>query len=83
MARNYKKEYQNYQGTELQKKNRYKRNTANRQAKKAGTIKKGSDKEVCHKKALIKGGTNAKSNRKICTAAANRSFKRTKSARMK
>ena len=39
--RNYKKEYENYQGTEEQKKNRAKRNAARRKATRKGKVTKG------------------------------------------
>jgi hypothetical protein len=81
--RNYRNEYDAYQGTEKQKKNRAERNTARRQAEKAGTVSKGDGKDVHHKKPLSKGGSNAKSNRAVVSASTNRSFARTKSARMK
>ena len=42
MARDYKKEYKNYQGKPAQIKKRAMRNAANRMAKRLGLIKKGS-----------------------------------------
>ena len=74
--RDYKDEYKNYQGTEEQKKNRAKRNTARRQATASGSVKKGDGRDVDHKTALSKGGSNAKSNRQVLSASSNRSFKR-------
>jgi len=38
MARNYKKEYKNYQGTDKQKKRRASRNTARNRALKSGKV---------------------------------------------
>ena len=73
--RNYKKEYENYQGTEEQKKNRAKRNAARRKASKDGKVSKGDGKDVAHKKAISKGGKNP-GNTKVEVAGANRSFKR-------
>jgi len=49
---------------------------------KEGKVKKGDGKDVGHKKALAKGGSNKRSNLKVTSAAKNRSFKRTKTARM-
>ena len=83
MARNYRKEYDNYQGKPSQIKNRAKRNAARAEASKAGRVRKGDGKDVGHKRALIKGGGNSPSNTKIQTKSANRSFKRTKRAGMK
>jgi len=81
--RDYKKEYQNYHASDEQKKNRAARNTARRRAEREGKVSKGDGKDVAHKKALIKGGSNDKSNTKVQSASANRSFKRTRSAGMK
>lgn len=46
MARNYKREYETYQGTEQQKKNRAMRNAARRKMVKAGKAHKGDGKDV-------------------------------------
>lgn len=73
--RNYKKEYETYQGTEEQKKNRAMRNKARRKALKNGLVKKGDNKDVAHNKAISKGGTN-KDGTRVTTASANRSFDR-------
>ncbi len=75
MARDYKKEYETYQGTEEQKKNRVMRNAARRKALKNGSVKKGDNKDVAHNKAISKGGTN-KDGTRVTTASANRSFDR-------
>jgi len=80
MARNYRKEYDNYQGTEEQKKNRAKRNTARARAVAAGKASKGDGKDVDHIKPLIKGGKNVPSNTRVVSKAKNRSFPRTKNA---
>lgn len=81
MARDYKKEYANYQGKPEQIANRSERNHARREMEKAGKVRKGQD--VDHKKPLIKGGSNAMSNLRVKSPSENRSFARTKSARMK
>jgi len=47
-----------------------------------GKVKKGDGKDVAHKKPLAKGGSNKKANLKVASQAKNRSFKRTKTARM-
>ena len=78
--RNYRKEYDNYQGTEEQKKNRAQRNKARRQAKAKGLNVQGKD--VAHIKALSKGGTN-KDGVKLQSPSQNRSFKRNKDGSMK
>lgn len=74
--RPYKKEYEQYQGTEEQKKNRAKRNAARSKLEKSGSVSKGDGKDVDHVKPLSKGGSNDSSNLSVKTASANRSFKR-------
>jgi len=76
MTRNYRKEYDEYQGTEEQKKNRAKRNNARRQLERDGRVSKGDGKDVDHVKPLSKGGSSAKSNLSVKSKSANRSFKR-------
>lgn len=48
MARDYKKEYREYHGTEEQKKRRAQRNAARRRAERKGSVSKGDGKEVDH-----------------------------------
>ena len=74
--RPYKKEYEQYQGSEEQKKNRAKRNAARRELEKQGRVKKGDGKDVDHKKPISKGGSNGKGNLRVKAASANRSFSR-------
>jgi len=73
--RDYRSEYDRYQGTEEQKKKRAQRNAARRKAEREGKVKKGDGKDVAHKRAISKGGKN-KGNTKIESAGSNRSFKR-------
>lgn len=75
MARNYKREYEMYQGTEQQKKNRAARNAARRKLMREGKVQKGDGKDVAHVKAFDKGGSN-KTGVRVESASANRSFKR-------
>lgn len=82
MPRNYRSEYDNYHAKPKQKKNRAQRNAARATMAKAGKVSKGDGKDVAHKKPLVKGGSNKKSNLKVTSKAKNRSFKRTKSAGM-
>jgi hypothetical protein len=77
MARDYRAEYDSYQGKPEQIKNRVARNAARRKAMKAGKVKKGDGKDVAHIVALDKGGTN-KQGVRIESKAANRSFLRDK-----
>jgi hypothetical protein len=83
MARNYKQEYANYDGTEAVKKKRAQRNKARRMLEATGAVKKGDGKDVDHKKPLSKGGTTVISNLRAKPAAANRSFKRNPDGSMK
>lgn len=82
-VRDYKDEYQKYQGTSEQKKNRAQRNTARRQAQASGQVHKGDGKDVDHKTPLSKGGSNSKSNRRVVKASTNRSFQRKADGSMK
>jgi hypothetical protein len=75
VSRNYKSEYENYQGTEEQKKRRAIRNAARRQMAAKGLVRKGDGKDVHHVKAIDKGGSN-KDGLKAVPASTNRSFKR-------
>jgi len=81
--RDYKKEYANYDGTEMVKKKRAERNKARRIMERAGVVKKGDGKDVDHKKPLSKGGTTVISNLRAKPASTNRSFKRKSDGSMK
>ena len=74
-VRNYRREYDKYQGTEQQKKNRAARNAARAKMMKAGKVRKGDGKNVAHVKAFDKGGNNGTGLR-VESASTNRSFKR-------
>jgi ribosomal protein S5 len=52
------------------------RNRARYQLEKEGLVSVGDGKDVAHKTALSKGGSNARSNLKAEAAGANRSFAR-------
>lgn len=83
MSRNYNKEYDNYHSSPEQKKKRAKRNAARRTMEKEGKVHKGDGKDVDHKTPMAKGGGNGRSNLRVKSKSANRSFARTKSAKMK
>tara|TARA_R110000822_G_scaffold24990_2_gene75871 strand:+ start:171 stop:431 length:261 start_codon:yes stop_codon:yes gene_type:complete len=72
--RPYKKEYDEYHGTEKQKKLRAKRNAARNAMNKKGLVKKGDGKDVDH--LDHNPNNNSASNLKVKTASKNRSFKR-------
>lgn len=80
--RNYRKEYDNYQGRPEQIANRSKRNQARAKMMEAGLAKKGDGKDVDHAKPLDKGGSNSRSNLRIRSRSSNRSFRRTRTADM-
>ena len=75
MARNYRREYDTFQGKPEQLKNRAARNTARAKMMKAGKAKKGDGKDVAHVKAFDKGGSN-KDGLRVESKSTNRSFKR-------
>ena len=73
--RDYRREYELYQGKPEQIKNRTARNAARAKMMKAGKVKKGDGKDVAHVKAFDKGGNNGTGLR-VESAKTNRSFKR-------
>lgn len=75
MARDYRAEYDKYQGTPEQIKNRAARNAARRKLMREGKVRKGDGKDVAHVKAFDKGGSN-KQGVRVESKSANRSFKR-------
>lgn len=78
--RDYKKQQQ-YDGKPSVVADRAKRNAARAMLKKEGVAVAGKD--VAHKRALSKGGSNERSNLMTQTKAQNRSFKRDKNGAMK
>lgn len=80
--RRYDLEYQAYDGKPEVKKKRAERNRARREMVAKGVVEKGDGKDVHHVTPLAKGGMK-KSNLKAIPASENRSFARTKTARMK
>ena len=83
MARDFKREYQAYQGKPEQIANRAKRNAARAAMVKEGVVRKGDGKDVDHATPIAKGGGNSRSNLRAVPKSQNRSFARTSSARMK
>jgi len=78
MARNYRQEYDRYQGTAEQKKRRAMRNKARRQAIRKGQVQKGDGKDVHHKDGNPMN--NKAGNTYVRSASSNRSFPRNKKA---
>ena len=81
MARNYRKEYDNYHSKPAQKKKRAARNAARRKLEAGGRVKKGSDMDVHH----IDGNplNNSAKNLRVMHKSKNRSFARTSTGRKK
>jgi|TARA_R110000787_G_scaffold231097_1_gene338571 hypothetical protein len=79
--RNYRKEYDNYQGKKKQIKNRTARNSSRAAMVKKGKVSKGDGKDVHHKDGNPRN--KKASNLSVTSKAKNRSFKRTKNARKK
>jgi hypothetical protein len=65
-----------YQARPEQVKNRVARNAARRDALKQGLVHKGDGKDIAHKQALDNGGSNAKSNVSVQSAAENRGWRK-------
>ena len=76
--RNYRNEYDKYQGTDEQKKKRASRNAARRAMARKGVVKKGDGKDVAHKNGNAKD--NRPSNLAVKTKTQNRSYPRTRTA---
>lgn len=79
--RNYRKEYENYQGSPEQIARRSSRNKARREMIKAGKAKVGDGKDIDH--ADSNPLNNSKANLRVQSKNENRSFPRTKTAREK
>jgi hypothetical protein len=58
------------------KKKRAARNKARAMMEREGLVHKGDGKDVDHKQALSKGGTTTRSNLRVKSATANRSYAR-------
>lgn len=77
--RDYKREYEMYQGTTEQKRNRAKRNAARREMEREVGKSALKGKDVDHKIPLSRGGGNSRSNLQITSVHYNRSVKDKKS----
>lgn len=76
MPRNYRKEYDNYQGKPDQKKRRAKRNAARSKMIQAGRASKGDGKDVAHKDN--NPSNNSMSNLSLKSKKSNRTEPRTR-----
>ena len=77
--RDYKKENRLYNSRPSEIRKRVLRNAARREMEKAGLVHKGDGKDVDHKRPLSRGGSGARSNLRVRSSSANRSFRRTAS----
>ncbi len=74
--RDYKRENELYNSKPEQIKKRSKRTVARRKANAEGLTHKGDGKDLDHIKPLSKGGSNSRSNLRVVSKSANRSFSR-------
>lgn len=82
-VRNYKMENEKYNSRPENIKKRSERTVVRRQANASGLTSKGDGKDLDHIKPLSKGGTSARSNLRVTSQAANRSFSRNADGSMK
>ena len=80
-GRNYKREYASYQGKPENIKKRTARDAARRTMQKNGVVKKGSGKDVHHVNA--NPYDNRPHNLRVVNRSANRSFRRTRTGKMR
>ena len=73
--RPYKREYEQYHGTDEQKKKRAERTAARAKLMREGKVKKGDGNDVSHRKAIDKGGST-KDGVRVESKSSNRSFRR-------
>ncbi len=81
--RDYRREYDLYQGTAEQRKRRSERTVARNQANADGRTSKGDGKDLDHIRPLSKGGANTKANTRVVSAGKNRSFSRNANSSIK
>lgn len=74
--RDYRREYDKYQGRKEILKRRAKRNKARAMLTRMGRVRKGDGKDVDHRVSLDKGGSNTLRNLRVRSASKNRSFAR-------
>lgn len=80
-GRDYKSEYKNYHAKPEQREKNNARKRARYALEKGGVVSKGDGKDIDHKDGNPMN--NKRSNLKVTSKAANRSFPRTKTARKK
>jgi hypothetical protein len=83
MVRDYKRENLLYNSKPEQRKNRSERTIARNAANADGRMSPHDGKDLDHIVPLSKGGSNNKSNTRVATQAANRSFSRNPNGSLK
>ena len=81
--RDYKREYQLYQGTAKQRKQRSERTVLRNKANKTGLMSAHDGKDLDHIKPLSRGGSNTLANARAVSPGLNRSFRRNKDGSLK
>lgn len=74
--RDYAREYAKYHALPEQRANRSARTIARNESNASGRTSKGDGKDLDHIKPLSKGGSNSRSNTRVTSKSANRSFAR-------
>ncbi len=82
-SRNYRREYDLYQGKPEQIAERTKRVLDRRKMEAEGKVKKGDGMDVDHIRPLSKGGSSGTANLRAVPKAENRSFARTSTRAVK
>ncbi len=78
MARDYKREYREYQGKPEQIKQRAQRNAARAEVVKKKGAAAVAGKDVDHKNPIRKGGSNTAGNLRVKSESENRSWRKGK-----
>lgn len=83
-SKNYKRDYKQEYASEdkTRRKQRSLRNQARQEMIKKGKAKVGDGKDIGHKRALSRGGSNTLANLAVQSRGSNRSFSRTSSGAM-
>lgn len=84
-SKNYKRDYKQEYAIESPQRRKFRseRNSARQTLMHMGLVHKGDGKDVDHKQPLSKGGANVRSNLRVRSAHANRSYARTSSGAIK
>lgn len=81
-TRDYRREYDKYASKPAAKKDRAQRNAARSTMIQAGKASKGDGRDIGHKTAISKGGSNTLGNLFSQSKSENRSFAKNKNSKM-